>query len=154
MVLSVPAGITIVLDGVTAGVGWDAAGDKYSNFQNIYLHQPLNDSVTGSASNANGSGSGRHRHDQQRRRRLTQRPTRAARQSHRLDGSAEYRWRRAAGDRLTNIEILEGSHNDDTLWGGTGNDTLRWRLSVRIFCAVTRGDTRSTKRHWFRHRRL
>ena len=119
-----PAGITIVLDGVTAGVGGDAAGDTYKNFTDIYMTD-YNDKVTGTAANEVFHGSlgadtviGGGGTDQ-----MNYYWGATAGISIGLDGVAGTGGT-AAGDVLTGIKQLFGTAFDDTLWGSTGNDYL------------------------------
>ena len=127
------AGITIVLDGVTAGVGGDAQGDTYANFQDIYM-TGYADKVTGSSASELFHGSagadtiiGGGGNDSMSYYWGSSAVTVG------LDGTVGAGGY-AAGDVLTGINNLYGSTGDDVLWGNTnanyiygdaGNDTIR-----------------------------
>ncbi|WP_295531335.1 calcium-binding protein [Novosphingobium sp. Chol11] len=146
--VSVTTGITINLDGTTLGIGGDAAGDTYRNFQTIYLTNQA-DSVTGTAAaewfrglggadTING-GDGID----------TVSYLGSSGVTIGLDGAAGSGGE-AQGDRLSNIETLQGSDQDDLLWGNSGantvygmagNDTLRGDAGADWLDGGSGGDT-------------
>jgi Ca2+-binding RTX toxin-like protein len=129
---SATAGVTVYLDGVTAGSGGFAQGDTYSNFEQVILSQ-YSDTVYGTgtselfitlggADTVYGSGG-------------TDTVTYYGSSGVNialdgLAGTGDY----ANGDRLFDVEvlvgglfndILGGSSNNDEIYGGEGDDVLR-----------------------------
>jgi Ca2+-binding RTX toxin-like protein len=115
------AGVTVYLDGVTAGSGGFAQGDTYANFERVdgSLYA---DTINGSgaaetfwgntgADTINGGGG------------FDTALYFGVGITLSLDGTAGSGGE-AQGDRLFGIERLEGTDNDDILGGSTGNDQL------------------------------
>ncbi len=116
------AGVTVYLDGATAGTGGYAEGDIYSGFERVVLSN-FADTVYGTGANESfytlvgadtvygGAGIDTVLYDT------------SAAISIGLDGAAGSGGE-ADGDRLFGVEIIRATQSDDVLWGSSGDDTL------------------------------
>jgi len=134
-------GITIVLNGSTVGSGGDAVGDVVSNFTYIWGSSSA-DRITGSTNSEWYAGTGgadtidgAGGNDT-----MSYVTNSTAGVSIGLDGVAGTGGL-AAGDVLTNIANLEGTNYDDTLWGGTGANSLIGDGGNDVFLSGAGADT-------------